>query len=184
MAAYLKYLFQLILSPSRGWEDLSHDGADSEELMRRGYYPLTGIAAVTEFVQMFYHHSVGIGDTLRSAIVTFCAFFAALYASRMTLDALLPKVVEGVPSDRRTATMNVMCLGQMLLIRILSNCLPTGLTLVHFLPIYTLLIYYKASRYMAVRKDCEMNFIVIGLVSVIATPVVLGWLLGLIIGGN
>ena len=181
MAAYLKYLFQLILSPSRGWEDLSHDGADPDVLMRQGYYPLIGIGAATEFVQMLYHHDIGLGAALRGAIVTFCAFFAAVFISRMILDALLPKVSEGTPSERRTATLNIMCLGQMLLIRILSNCLPADLTLIHFLPVYALLIYYKASRYMAVRRDSEMNYLVIGLVSVIAAPVALGWLLGLIL---
>lgn len=131
---------------------------------------------------MFYHSGVGLGHVLQAAIVTFCSFFASVFLSRMILDALLPKVTDGAPSDRRTATLNLMCIGQMQLIAILENCLPTGLTLLHFLPIYAWLIYYKASRYMAVRQDCEMNYLMIGLVSVIGTPVVLGWLLGLILG--
>ncbi|MDE6541071.1 MAG: hypothetical protein K2L74_03565 [Muribaculaceae bacterium] len=182
MASFLKYLFQLMLSPQRGWEDLSHDGPDPEELLRRGYYPLAGIGAASEFVQMLYRSGIGLASALQQAIATFCAFFAAVFLSRMLLDELLPKVVDGTPSDRRTATLNLMCLGQMLLIRILDNLLPTDLTLLHFLPIYVLLIYYKGSRYMAVRSDSEMNYMVVGLVTVVAVPVVLGWLLGLVLG--
>jgi len=182
MTTYLKYLFQLILSPSRGWEDISHDGAEPEELLRRGFYPLTGIAALTEFLQLFYNHDAGIGNVLQQAIATFITYFAAIFISRILLDTLLPKVVEGAPSERRTATLNVMSLGQMVIVAIIGNCIPTGLTLVHFLPIYALLIYYKASRYMAVRQDSEMNYMMTGLLTVVAVPVALHWLLSLILG--
>lgn len=181
MSAYLKYIFQLILSPTRGWEDISHDGADPDELLRRGFYPLTGITALTEFVQMFYSHGAALGSVLQQATATFCAFFAAVYLSRMLLDAWLPKVTEGQPSERRTATLNIMCIGQMEIIAIIANCVPAGLTLIHFLPIYALLIFYKASRYMAVRVDSEMNYLVVGLLSVVAVPKVLYWLLSLIL---
>ena len=170
MSAYLKYLFQLILAPTKGWEDISHDGADPDELLRRGFYPLTGITALS-----------GIGSVLQQATAIFCAFFAAVFLSRMLLDAWLPKVTDGQPSERRTATLNIMCLGQMEIIAIIANCVPTGLTLIHFLPIYALLIFYKASRYMAVRADSEMNYLVVGLLSVVAVPKVLCWLLSLIL---
>lgn len=181
MSAYLKYLFQLILAPTKGWEDISHDGADPDELLRRGFYPLTGITALSEFVQLFYNRTVGIGSVLQQATAIFCAFFAAVFLSRMLLDAWLPKVTDGQPSERRTATLNIMCLGQMEIIAIIANCVPTSLTLIHFLPIYALLIFYKASRYMAVRADSEMNYLVVGLLSAVAVPKVLCWLLSLIL---
>ena len=132
-------------------------------------------------MQLFYSHDAGIGSVLQQAMAIFCAFFAAIFLSRMLLDAWLPKVTEGRPSERRTATLNIMCIGQMELIAIIDNCIPAGLTLIHFLPIYALLIFYKSSRYMAVRADSEMNYIVVGLLSVVAVPKVLYWLLSLIL---
>lgn len=181
MPLYLKYLFQLILSPMRGWEDISHDGTEPDELVRRGFYPLTAIVAASEFLRLFYERNATLAGVLQHAIAVFCAYFAALFLSRLLLDALLPKVVDGTPSTRRTGTLNVMCLGEMELISLIGNCIPTGLTLIHFLPVYALLIFYKASRYMAVRKDSEMNYIVVGLLSVIVVPLGLYWLLSLIL---
>lgn len=181
MSVYFKYLFQLILSPSRGWEDISHDGVDPDELVRRGYYPLTGIMALTEFLRLLYDPGATVAGVLQRAIALFCAYFAALFLCRLMLDALLPKVTDGAPSERRTATLDVMCLGQMALIAIIGNCIPTGLTLIHFLPVYALLIFYKASRYMAVRRDSEMNYLVIGLLCVVVVPLGLYWLLSLIL---
>lgn len=180
--AYLKYLFQLILSPSRGWEDISHDGANPEELLQRGFYPLTGIAAATEFLKLLYGHKYTLGAVLQQAIATFCTYFAAVYLSKLILEALIPKVTEGEPSERRTDTLNVMCMGLMVIIAIIANCVPAELTPVKFLPIYVLLIYYKASRYMAVRADSEMSFIGTGIAAVVLVPVVLHWLLSLILG--
>ena len=84
MSAYLKYLFQLILSPSRGWEDLSHDGADPDELLRRGLYPLTGITALSEFLQLFYSRYAGFGSVLQAAI-------SATATNTTPLESPLPK---------------------------------------------------------------------------------------------
>ena len=54
MLEYLKYLVQLLLSPARGWEDISAKSPDPEEMTRKGLYPLIGIAAVSEFCAFFY----------------------------------------------------------------------------------------------------------------------------------
>lgn len=54
MLQYLKYLFQLLLSPGLGWEDIEHTDPDPEELTRKGLYPLMGLAAATEFLAFFY----------------------------------------------------------------------------------------------------------------------------------
>jgi len=54
MFAFLKYLIQLLLSPSHGWEDLETRDPDPEEMTRSGLYPLMGIAAATEFLSFFF----------------------------------------------------------------------------------------------------------------------------------
>lgn len=150
--------------------------------MRRGFYPLCGVAAATEFVQLAYPGGGSFVAVFKLAVITFCAYFASLYLSRMVLDSLLPKVTEGEMSERRTSTSILMCLGLMLMIEIVQNLLPTTITLLQFLPIYVLLVYYKASEYLAVRKDCEMNFVMTGLLTVVGMPIVLRWLLGMILG--
>ena len=182
MGEYLKYICQLVLSPSRGWEDISHDGTDPEELLRRGYYPMLGVASVAQFLQLFYNRALSLTVILERALATFVAYFVALFLSRMVLDAMLPKVTDGALSDRRTATLNILCLGVMLMIQLLTNCLPPDLTFLKFLPVYVLLIFYKASRYMAVREDSEMTYMLVGILSVVAVPVAVKWLLDLVLG--
>lgn len=149
--------------------------------MRRGFYPLTAILALSQFLRLFYEPDATLAGVLMRAVSAFSAYFVALFLCRLLLDALLPKVTDGEPSARRTATLNVMCLGQMELIALLHNCIPANLTFVNFLAVYALLIFYKASRYMAVRSDSEMNYMAVGLLSVVCVPMGLYWFLSLIL---
>lgn len=46
MRRYLKYLFQLILSPGNGWEDIAIADDNPQSIASRGFYPLIAIAAL------------------------------------------------------------------------------------------------------------------------------------------
>ena len=48
MLTLLRYIIQLILSPQNGWDDIADTNPDPDTLLRKGVYPLLGIAAVTE----------------------------------------------------------------------------------------------------------------------------------------
>ena len=54
MLEYLKLMMQLLLVPVRGWEDVSSASPDPDEMLRKGLYPLMGVAALSEFVSFFY----------------------------------------------------------------------------------------------------------------------------------
>ena len=40
MLKFIKNIFQLILSPGNGWEDISHDSEDPKSLAANGLYPI------------------------------------------------------------------------------------------------------------------------------------------------
>lgn len=183
MWPFLKYLFQLILSPSRGWEDLSHDGPDPEALLQKGFYPLTGIASATQFLKLIFDYDATLSNVLRTAIVVFCTFFVAAFIGKLLLDFFIPRMIEGEMSSRRTATLNVMSLSVLVLIIIIASCVPGNLIISFFavLPVYAVLIFYKASRYMAIRQDCESKFLCLGIGSVLIVPLFLYWILKLIL---
>ena len=54
MLGYLKYMFQLLLMPSRGWEDISAESPVPEAMQSRGYYPLLALTAAAVFMQLLY----------------------------------------------------------------------------------------------------------------------------------
>ena len=71
MLEYLKLMMQLLLVPVRGWEDVSSASPDPDEMLRKGLYPLMGVAALSEFVSFFYVRELSLATVLVRAVVDF-----------------------------------------------------------------------------------------------------------------
>lgn len=181
MFTFLKYLIQLILAPGWGWKDIEEDAPDAEELVRRGLLPLLGIAAATEFLAFFYYRHVGVGEVLIRAIGVFGGYFISMYIAKLIFELYLGRVTNDTPDDQRTNNLIICGLGLMALIRILSNCLPWNLVLLQFLPLYVVLVLFKACKYLNVKKDSEFHFITICACGIVAVPMAIYYLLYLII---
>lgn len=181
MLSFLKYLIQLVLSPGNGWEDLAKESPDPEELTRRGLYPLLGIAAITEFLALIFHRHIRLADVLVRAIADFGAYFVSIFIARLIFELYLRKLTGATPEPRRTATLTVTGIGLMVVIQIISNCMPWNLVLLKFLPLYVILVLYKAAPYIGVDKRSELNFIGLSAAAIVAVPLLLYYLLYLII---
>ena len=88
MFTFLKYLVQLLLSPTHGWEDIEKRNPDPEELMRSGLYPLMGIAAATEFLAFFYQRHVELATVLIRSVADFGSYFVSIISRRLPPPAL------------------------------------------------------------------------------------------------
>lgn len=182
MLQYLKNLLQLVLLPFRGWEDVSANLSEPERLLREGYYPLLVIAALTEFVRLFYHGHGGFMTVLELAIALFGSFFVAFFIAKIILNHYLEPFVDGEINPIKIATFIIYGLGLLLLIEIIENLLPTDLTLVKFLPLFVALILYNGSTYLSIRQGTELRFLCVVTLGIIVVPLAIFYLLELIIG--
>lgn len=182
MLEYLRYLLQLLLSPARGWEDISSRSPDPEEMTRRGLYPLIGLAALTEFCAFFYQKGLKLDQMLIRAVLDFGAYFVSVFVARLIFEIYLGKVVDGgAPNRRKVESLAVFPIGLMVLIQIAGNCLQANLTFLKFLPLYVVLVLYKASVYIGVRPNDELRFTGIASVAVVVVPLAVYYLLDIII---
>jgi len=185
MFAFLKYLIQLLLSPSHGWEDLETRDPDPEEMTRSGLYPLMGIAAATEFLSFFYERHIELATVLIRAVAYFGSYFVSVFIAKLIFDYYLgPLTAKGHFDTRRASTLTVAGMGLMVLIQIIGNCLPWSVMLVRFLPLYVVLVLFKAIPYMEVRRGCEMRFLLVTSGAVVAVPLLIYYLLYFIIPLN
>ncbi len=182
MLQYLKYLFQLLLSPGLGWEDIEHTDPDPEELTRKGLYPLMGLAAATEFLAFFYERGIALGTVLIRAVADFGSYFVSVFIAKLIFDYYLGRLTENGRHDiRKASTLTVTGLGMMVLFQVFSNCLPWNLILLKFLPIYVVLVLYKAAHYMNIRRNDEMRFLGITAGALVGVPLLIYYLLYFII---
>lgn len=181
MLRYLKNLFQLVLAPTKGWEDVSASLESPERLMRDAFFPLLGVAAASGFIRLFYHNSGGFLTVFELAIALFGSFFVSFFVGRIILSNYLVNLVDGELNQTKLSTFIIYGLGLLLLIEIIENILPTELTLVKFLPLFVALILYRATAYLSVKSGSELRFLCVAALAVIVLPIVIFSLLELII---
>ena len=181
MWLFFKHLIQLLLSPSRGWEDISEAGRSVDDIRRTGYYPLIGITALSEFLRLLYGNSPSVVDLLLSAIAVAGTMFASMYIGRLLVDMTLPKCTDGHFNPTKVDCFTTYLLGIDCLFLIFANAMPAHMTFVNFLPLLSLIIIFKATQYLDIRVDSRLNFTILAIIAVIVIPIALGSLLLLFI---
>lgn len=181
MWQYLQHLFQLILSPSRGWEDISASTPTYDQVQRRGYFPLVILTALFEFVRLIYVPDLTFLKALGSVIAIGGGLFVSLYATRLFLDITLMKFISEEISILKINILAVYLLGLDCLYRILADLLPAAMTFLSFLPLISLLVLFKSTPYIGVPEDHTINYLVITFIGVVVIPLAICALLLLII---
>lgn len=181
MLQFLKHILQLMLSPAKGWEDVSQASEAPAELCSRGLYPLLGIAALSNFVRMLYGNGILLVTAIERAVVDFGTYFSAYFLAALILEQLMPNIVSGEPNRKKIETCSVYIIAMLCIIRIIENCVPAELTLIKLLPVFVALIVYKADRYLAVKPGDDIRFMLIGVIALILMPLLLHYILFLLI---
>lgn len=181
MLQYLKNIIQLILSPTKGWEDISASLSSPDKLARDAYFPMLLVVALTEFIRIFYNDSVGFVTALELAIALFGSYFVSFYIARLIFEYYLKQLVIGDINTTKISIFTLYGLGMMLMIEAIENIIPTDLTLIKFLPLFVALILYKGSAYMSVKADYEIRFLCVTIATLIVVPMGIFWILKLLI---
>ena len=178
---YLKLLFRLLFSPTEGWQLVSASKTSFEALSLRGYLPLAGITALSEFVPVWYIHDLTFLGGLGHAIAIGGGMYASLYGSRIFLEMTLSRYVNPKLNKVKTANVALYLLGLDCLYIIFSNLIPGTLTFLLFLPLLSITVLFRSGLYMGVSEERMMNYLILSFAGVIAVPALICWLLMLII---
>ncbi len=181
MLTFIKYLLQLILSPGRGWEDIEANNPDPEVLLAKGLYPLLGLTAATEFLVFIWSRHAELGNVLMRALADFGSYFIALFIARLIFELYLRHFTAGQPDERRAFSVIIFGIGLMVLIQIISNCIPVNIVVLKFLPLYVVLVLYKAAAYLDVRHPDVLRFTGLAAGTIVVVPLLIYYLLYLII---
>lgn len=181
MWQYIRQILQLVLSPTRGWEDISEASVPPDEIQRKGFYPWIDITALSEFAPLFYDSGRTVFMAFEMAIAVAGAMFAACFIARIVMGMTLGAHVDGTLNLTKVNTLALYMIGVAGLFQIIANIVPATLTVIHFLPLISLLIVFKAIPYMGVRQDNAMSFLLLAGIATIAIPMALTGLLSLIV---
>lgn len=173
MGTYLKYLFQLILSPGHGWEDVAKAGMHPKVIAARGFYPLTAITSLTVFARKLSHPMLGLQDLLSDAIVTFVMYFLGYFIAAFVLSVGIGSIVPGNPGDRRCHTFALYIMGLLELIAIIGNLISITMPITWFLPVYAAVVMWKGASFMDIEKAHTGRFMLLTVPGVLLPPYIL-----------
>lgn len=180
MKYYLKHLFQLILSPRNGWEDVEKAAMSPSRLAAEGFYPLIAITAASVYTQALFKHHVVFLSLFMRMIVTFVVYFISYFFSTFVLSTAIEPMVEGEYDEEKCQTFTLYTLGALALISLIVNCLPVTSLVLFFLPCYVALIQWKGCEYMRVRPDKTGHFMTLAILGVLLPPYIFYFIFSLI----
>ncbi|MCM1138124.1 MAG: hypothetical protein NC221_01765 [Duncaniella sp.] len=175
MKRYLMNMFQLILSPGNGWEDIQGANENSRDIFRNGYIPLIAITAASVFVQGIYHHHEFLVMFLRM-LITFLVYFISYFFGTFILSVFVESTIKGAYNERKCETFTLYTLGLLALISLVINCLPITPMMLFFLPFYVALVQWKATMYMDVKPQRAGIFMIIAILGVLLPVYILFFL--------
>ena len=181
MLKFLQHICQLIMSPGNGWEDISYAGDDPKQLAKVGLYPLFGVAAITVFAQYFYK-DLSLITVLQYAIVTFVQFFVSYFFAMVVFASIMGQCVEGEVNEKKYTTVITYSLAIVSIIAIVKNLLPLDLSIIDFIYVYVGIVLWKSARYLVVKDDKLVQFLVVAIISILGVPYAFGAILKFIIG--
>lgn len=170
---FLKDMFQLILSPAKGWEDISYDGADERNLVKYGLCPYLVLVALTVPVQMLYHSDLYWFTEVQQSIVTFIKFFISYCIGVFVLLMNLPGHTVAEITEKRVNTFCAYITGLMATLDLIQNCLPMEIAWIWLLPLYIAFITWRSASYMTIEPRYDVKFVVIASLSLILPPYVI-----------
>ncbi|MDE6369990.1 MAG: hypothetical protein K2K92_00700 [Duncaniella sp.] len=181
MKQYLQYLFQLILSPRNGWEDIDKATVHPSAIAAHGFYPLITVAALSVFVQILFRHHIVFMQLFMKAIITFVSYFISYFIGTFVLSVSTESLTTHDDFDEtRCQTFTLYTLGLLAMISIILNCLPISALALFFLPLYVALIQWKGCDYMHIRPDRQGLFMIFAILGVLIPPYLFYFLFQLI----
>ncbi len=181
MKLFLQNLFQLVLSPGNGWEDIAKTDSRADVIAVRGFYPLIAVTALSIFVEMLYKTGCSFIGELLKAVLVFMMYFLSYFIGTFILSVFIGPMLNGKTNENRIKTFVIYSLGLLSLISLLVNCLPITTVVLFFLPIYVAIIMWKGTAYMEVAHGSEGQFMLVAIPGVIVPPYLIYFLFSLII---
>lgn len=178
MLHFLKLMLQLILAPTRGWDDIAVSADSPQYTLRHGLLPLAAVASVTVFIGAFYQVHPSFSRLFIQAVVTFVKYAVTYYAGVTVLTIALPWLsIDGLVDRARVELFCAYCVGMMAVVGAVEHFLPMELSLLQFLPLVIIAVMCYGRTYLDVDERNIFKFAGVATLSIILPVYFIDWLM-------
>lgn len=171
----LKILFKVMATPVEGWKALRRAKLPLEDVGNRCFYPITGVAALSQFSILFFDVAAGVQQAVVAALVTFISFFFSYFLMAPLGRLLMPRGSKDFLESTFGKELTMLLLSTLALFYTLYTLVPPLQPVLVFLPIWTVYLVTRASRF--IKADQSKRNTVAGMfaVLIVGTPLLVNW---------
>lgn len=170
-------MFKTMIGPVEGWKSLKRARIGCEEFASRCFYPMIGVAAISEAASVFYKANYSISDWAMEGLFTFITFFFGYFTVLLLGGVILPKESRDVLKKDIGKQFVMLALSTLALFWAAIQIFPMFDPVLVFLPIWTIYIVFKGVRILRVPKDVENSTTGLLCMLVIGVPVFWYWVM-------
>ncbi len=174
-------LIRLMINPTDGWKKLRRYHFTPEQMGARCFYPLSALAALSAFADLFYNSDSTVSGVIVNALVTFISFFFGFFLLSPLGKIFLPKEVKEYSETVQGKVFNMAMLSTLAMFWILFKCLPMLDTIWVFLPLWTVFLISKGSRFIKASQQKPTTVTFILCVLIVGTPLAVGRIFAMIL---
>lgn len=176
-----KLMLRMMFNPVEGWKNIRRANTSVDDVAKECFYPMTGLAALSCFAECFWRKNIGMNLATINALKTFVAFFFGNYLVLLLIKWLFPAdVKDSADSDfgKKYVMYNMSTLA---LFYILYNILPMVAPVLVFLPIWTIYLVLRGSRFFMFPVEKASLLRTLLCIFIISVPVAVYWTFDLFI---
>ena len=173
---YLKMLFNMLTVPRRGWREIRRSHMTGEEACRGIFYPMTGLASLSNFANLFFDPERTITQEVINALLTFTSFFFSYFLVFFFGKILLRgKGPEILTSDFGKA-FTAYSLSSLALFYTLYALLPMLEPILVLLPLWTIFAITRGIKVLRIPEPDRTSATVWLSLLIVGLPLAVGYL--------
>lgn len=180
MWSFIKHIIQLVISPAKGWEDVSHAGLQPAELTRRGLYPMLAVLAVASMINLAYYDHFTLIEGLQTAIAKFTSYFVTLFIAQYLFSIFMPGIAGNAGSTFKDNSFVIYSLSTLIFLTIITFLIPGNLAILKIIPALTIFVMFKGARYLDVKEEKMGHFMFLSVFSIGVPPYLLSFLFNIL----
>lgn len=166
-----RVMLDILAGPVQGWKVMKRQHYKPQEVLAGLLYPLSGVAAATQFADLIYDANASISGTLIQAVAVFIAFFFGYFTITGVARSLMPKDSGEWAEKDFGKCFVAFSLATLALFTTVLALLPMLEPILVFLPLWTIYIICRGVRFLRVAPDKETSVSFILCVLLIGIPI-------------
>lgn len=168
-------LLKTMFNPVEGWKSIRRHKISPEEAQKECFYPLLALYSISKFAILAYSSRAELSEVVIDSVTSFVSFFFGYFVIVMVLRHVMPRGAAEEFDKDFGKTLVVISLSSLCLFFLLTELLPMLWAILIFLPLWTVYMICRATRFLKIPDDKHIMAVAILNIVVIGMPIILEW---------